>query len=334
MEGENDSLRYNYTCSVASQMYPLYGSYAYIMIASVIADYVIMLGIIPLNFLVVLIIIKNRKLQIPANLCMACTAVCDFFIGCFSMPIFTANFWLAYHRQHNCQLYDWMYSLIHYFAVTSFVMVIMMITDRYLAIVYPFKYHKIHNKQYICAIMVMWLAITSFITTIVLTNSLFILMMFEAVVFFGAIFFATFVYFKIRMKITLTRKRIKQTTIQKNQNDFRVRKNSSFQQEVLLFLMVGSIVACYIPQLICVTFWMFLSDSDWIQALNMWGFFSASLKSLVNPLVYCYSLRRMRRAMKMLLGIRLKIEDGGEETTKSARIFVTEPRNSIIPTNI
>ena len=86
---------------------------------------------------------------------------------------------------------------------------------------------------------------------------------------------------------------------------------------LLTFLMLASMVICYIPYAIVTAAWLSGIDTDWTTVLNMWGFTFISFKTLSNPIIFCYSLKSIRNAVGKIL-IRGRIQSGIESTSTSA----------------
>lgn len=90
-----------------------------------------------------------------------------------------------------------------------------------------------------------------------------------------------------------------------NSNKDVQKKKYLFRQEakvtLLTFLMLASMVVCYVPYGIVTINWLFGIDGIWIHVLNKWAFTFISFKSFANPIIYCYSLSSIRKAVKEIV---------------------------------
>ena len=312
----NDSLRYYFSCSIAPQMYPIYGAYRTIMISSFVVDAFLFVAIVPINFLTFFIIIKNKELRTPPNLCLLSISVCDFAVGLISIPMFTWNFLLALDRRHNCDFYIAMYSVIHYLFIVSNSMVFMIIVDRYIAILYPFRYHTFDKvARYSIAIAIIWISSFCFVLFVMVTPTLFVLNILETVAYFGVFIFILISQLRIRKKVQIAKIKICQTTVpaarttRNNNNNNNNNKDNNKKtlhnptktqnrKDFLFFSIVSTNFLCYVPFAVCALNWAFVGDADWVQTLNTWAFTTATAKSLLNPLMYFYSMKKMRQGLK------------------------------------
>lgn len=314
----NDSLRYYFSCSIGPQMYPIYSTYRTVMISSFIVDAFLFVTIIPTNLLIFLVIVKNKELQTPPNLCLVSISISDFAVGLFNIPLFTSNFLLGLNRRHNCELYITMYAVMHYLFIVSNFMVIMIILDRYIAILYPFKYHTSDKVgRYTIAISIIWISAFCFILFVMLTRNLSVLTIMETGAFFCGFVFLFISQIRIRNKLKIVKRKIHQTRVidsctttdnnkslnnHNNRNVSRKHRNptKTRREDLLFFSIVSSNFLCYIPFAVCVLNWTLVGDTDWVQTLNTWAFTTATAKSLLNPLIYFYSMKKMRQGLKKL----------------------------------
>ena len=331
-------------CYITSQKYLLYKPHVNIMLVSSILDIVFICLIIPLNAVISIVILKKKKLQTPSNLLLLNTVISDFFVGIVSVPLFTGNFFLAYRAEFNCKLYIASYALVHFFPMISFTTVIAITFDRYLAIIKPFFYMEQIAQEtwkYVILLVCLWVFHVILITVLICISYVVLIIQYEAFLFFTAVLLNVYIHTKIYKTVKCTRHVVRRNAIicstishsksilqqqQQQQQQQRYRENQQQNQQrqprkttrknivqsreakisMLTFLMVGSILLCFLPNLLCGIVWMLGFRKDWLQTLNMFAFTSACIKSLINPLVFCYSLISIRREVKYLLGIKKK----------------------------
>ncbi|XP_066925846.1 melanopsin-like [Clytia hemisphaerica] len=86
---------------------------------------------------------------------------------------------------------------------------------------------------------------------------------------------------------------------------------------LLTFLMLASMFIGYIPYAVVTAAWLSGIDTDWTTVLNMWGFTFIALKTLSNPIIFCFSLKSIRNAVGKIL-TRGRIRNKHEITSTSA----------------
>ena len=332
MAENNDSLRYCFSCSIAPQMYPIYGAYRTVMISSFIIDAFLFVAIVPINFLTFMVIVKNKDLQTPPNLCLLSTSICDFAIGLISIPLFAWNFIMALNRRHSCDFYIAMYAVIHYLFIVSNFMVMMIVLDRFIAIIYPFKYYNFDKiGLYLFVILFIWCSTFCFVLFAMLAPTLFVLNIAETGAYFCLFIFITISQIKIRKKLQIAKREIRRTTIatttttaqsitnRNNNNNSSNKSTEKHHKDFLFFCIVFTNIVCYIPFTVCAMNWAFVGDADWVQTLNTWAFTTATSKSLLDPLMYFYSMKKMRKGLKKLCQRKSRKVDKKTTTTSQNR---------------
>ena len=317
---------FSYKCQITDASYPFFNPYNHIMVSGVTTSLVLSPLIICLNILVTMAITKKRKLRTASNVLLVSTAVSDTCVGISSIPFFATNFFVAYHiRTYNCVLYTFQIASMHYFSLVSFVLVMIISIDRVLAIFKPFFYHdRIVScwRRYLYITIVIWILIAIFIIIVVLSPAWHLLLYVEAAVFI----ISSITSLATHTAIYLTVKRFRKTvphgcattnTYDKKQQQKQQRKDRKLS--VLTFFMLISILVCYVPYSITGLMWLSNLNNDWLMPLNVWSFVMVTVKSLLNPILYCYSISSIYKEIKCLL--HLAKRNGSSEQTSSYKTF-------------
>ena len=252
-----------------------------------------------LNVLVILAVKTTPQLRDKYNVLLACLAGSDIMTGALGQPVFIAE--LIYRLTgspasefciipHAARLFirTSLISALQYLAMISI--------ERYISIIFPFKYHDIVTKRrLIVSVILVWLlvfpSIFFSIYNLDLLNSFF-----YGFVIFLAIFILIFCriasYHEARARIAgkITTPSAKAKVLKEK----KALKTTSF--------VIGVVLSCYIPM----TLFRIVSRSHKISpdAFLATESFTVTLvlcNSVFNPLIYCARSREYRRAFKKLL---------------------------------
>jgi len=315
-----------YRCQITDSSYPFFNPYKSIMVSGVTVSLVLSPLIICLNILVAMAIMRKRRLRTASNMLLVSTAISDICVGMSSIPLFAANFFFAYSiRTHNCILYTSQIASMHYFSFVSFVLVMIIAIDRVLAVFKPFFYHDrivARWRSYFYIAIIIWVLIAIFITIIVLLPAWFVLLYVEAAVFFVSSITSLATHTSIYLVVKRFRKTVPHgcaMTDTLNHKRERKQQMKDWKLSVLTFFMLISILVCYVPYSITGLMWLCNVSDDWLMPLNVWSFVMVTMKSLLNPILYCYSISIICKEVKCLL--HLKKRDGSSDQTSSYKTF-------------
>ena len=290
---------FTFKCHVTEAYYLFQEPHTSAMLVAVAFALVLSPMIITTNAFVVLAIIGKRTLsRTPSNILLASTALSDICVGLFSVPLFAANFFTAFiGREYNCALYTWQIAIIHYFSLVSFLLVLTITLDRILAIYMPFFYHcKITWKVYIWLTSTVSSVLACFVCIGVSLPAWFVLIMLEGVVFFLVMIFSSGAH----LAIYLTVKKINKTS-PLPQSTNRLDEEKQHKLLYLTFVMFVSLILCYLPYVFTGLSWFLrLQKRSWLMPLTMWSYVTVILKSLLNPILYCYSISSIFKEVKRL----------------------------------
>lgn len=284
-------------CDNLQYMFRFDGFYEYSFLLVLILNMIASLIITFLNSIVIFVIHKNQQeFNSPSISLYVYTAYADLFLGSVGMPMWITYLILSYYRKRECILYKMLTFTTHFCAILSFFLVLLLSLDRYIAIFKPFLYtDKIksnHSIYRMITILISVLILLLVIATILLENHL-ILNMFEA---FSApifLFIDVYIYVRIYRKV----KRIKVSY--KERVGKRYSGNDTKYERKLVkstLLIVLSLYLCYAPHVIKIILeFMNILQGYKIYTIGLWTFLLIASKSLWNPLLYCCSLKPIRK---------------------------------------
>jgi len=303
---------YTFRCHVTSgTKYPIgENSASSYILASMGTNIFISIPTVILNAVVMVAIFKTPGLHTPSNFILFNTAISDLCNGLLSSPLFSANYLAIFiDQKHNCALFIIMMASIHFFSLLSFWLILLVGIDRHIAIFKPYFYHeKVVAKieVYIYIVIVLYLVNGAIMAISFYCAAFNVILAFEGASLFIIVLYSSFTHVKIYFKVRNVNWKIHIESNRQSDSFEETVKNKSLKRHetriaLLTFFMLASIVICYIPFAVVVFSWWAGEHGLWQTILNMWGFTFILFKSLLNPLIYCYSLTSIRKAIKGIL---------------------------------
>ena len=311
-------------CDNLQYMFRFDGFYEYSFMLVLILNLIASLIITFLNSIVIFVIHKNQQeFNSPSISLYVYTAYADLFLGIVGMPMWITYLILSYYRKRECIFYKMLTFITHYCATLSFFLVLLLSLDRYIATFKPFFYmEKIksnHSIYRMITVLILVLILFVVIATILFENHL-ILNMFEAFSTPIFIFIDFYIYVRIYRKV----KRIKvsyKERVGKRYSWSDTKHERKLVKSTLLIVL--SLYLCYTPHIIKIVLeFMNILQGYKIYVIGLWTFLFIASKSLWNPLLYCYSLKPIRKKVSESLDSRCCSNSGSHFRTFSRRTLL------------
>ncbi len=279
------------------------------LVALIVINSLALILNILLNVLVIVAVATRRPLRTNSNILLACLAGSDLLAGLISHPV---NIAMELKRILGdgpfCPLEKVSAITLGEAGFASLNHLLLVGIDRYVAIKYPLRYRDIVTKQRIKAgILLAWVITTVFtIHEIVLAaidsetktfseymNAASIILAIVGFVYICAIGY-TYVYIFI---VSLRQKRSLQTEQQLAPEEAnRVKKNNK-AANTLAFIL-GALILSFLPTitLLLLTTSHHSVEPRFIPILWSWSTTFVTLGSIFNPVIYCWRIKKLRRA--------------------------------------
>ena len=272
------------------------------------------------NLLIIVATLKQKK-KLQVDILLINLSCADFMSG-LSLPIFSVNFVLAQKYYHYCSFYLISVALVYAAAFGCVSFSFIMVFERYLSIFFPFTYEKVMNTRYkhvnvfLASCITVWLVFIFLIIIPCLSKSFLFLK--PAIAVFLPL--AVILIFSMNIQIYFFARKMR-TTIKKNYAR-PVQWISSNQKLLRVLLAVSvSLILCYVPYLILELHGSFSvsAKSSRMEMMFLWGTFSATFKSLINPCLYIYSFKKIRKSITRITSFNEKKQQTIEKTHTSLR---------------
>ena len=247
-----------------------------------------------LNLLVIKAVKSTPRLRTNSNILLACLAVTDALTGLFGQPLFVL--WKIFQifglsdsgTVENCYA-----TAVIVYVTASYFHLMLVTLERLLAIKFTMQYPNIVNDEKMKrAVLVAW--ILAFISGVfrVLKMSL-VLRSLSGLFIFSCILFIAFAYFVMYRETRLQQEKIKTQQLPQQEVERFTRENNALKTTVFV---IGAVVVCLLPLCFCliVTATGLCNICPIPKTLTQT---CAMLNSLVNPLIYCWRQKEMRKVI-------------------------------------
>ena len=252
------------------------------------------------NIVVIYSIWKTPSLHSPSNILLLGLAVCDFSVGITVQPFYIIyqSFYLANHRQTWLATLKVFNVLANLVCGVSFLTTTAVSIDRYIAIHLHLRYRELVTLRGTSLLLVVLWIIAAFVaSTLIWKQNLTFFLVTSLIV---VCLFSTFgIYVRIFIVVRQHQRRIHGQQSQKTRN---YGNTTQFAKSA-----IGMFYVCFVHFLCYVPYFVFLILRDMYQT-NTFTILATEyaqtlifLNSSLNPIVYCWRLGEIRKAVKRSL---------------------------------
>ncbi len=269
-----------------------------------VLGFLVATGAIIGNSVILFVLAKFERLQIPSNLLLGSLCVADLTTGVIVQPLSITRRMNEAYNNHICTVR----LVCAYFAflcvVASIINVCMISIDRYLAITMPFWYQRrICNAKYVLIISILWVLIAVFallpftkaLTAKSFFNITFILMGLAIAMFL-------FAYSRIAVIVRTHRRKIRpsrhETITVDSTTGETFYMNKERKKAYTIAIIVSFALISYLPLAVMFILRGIIGDKIYLVCIaDTWADFILHFNSLVNPMVYCFRSEEIRQAV-------------------------------------
>lgn len=251
------------------------------------------------NTLVVVSIWRSHTLRTPANMLLIGLALSDLGVGLVVQPFFIA--YLLSFANHGAIKFTCVSAVAlnitaAFLSCVSFSTVTAISLERYLSLRLHLRYEEIITMKRVRRfLLVLWLLGGMSPIVWVLFAPKYKSFYYVAGIFL-CLLVSTVAYIKIYRIVRVHLRHIKDNEVTFTKEDsyqLRHRKKSAYS----MFLVYCVLIFCYLPYSICLAFGKFTGYSEWNWIAINFALTIININSSVNPIIYCYRMRDIRRAI-------------------------------------
>jgi hypothetical protein len=249
------------------------------------------------NGLVLLSILRSPTLRTPSNILICLLALADFLVGTIFLPL-QVSWMLNYNLNNSCVFYGLMVSSGWFSCSASFLCMVAVSGERYLALFLHLRYKSIVTVRKLVIIGIIAWLICALISAIFLLSYVIPAICLTMVFLIPGLGFITFVYYRI---FKLVRRHQFQIRQQGETGDQAAESARQRKLAVMMAYVIGVSLVCYGPigyaSLMAVIRGLTVGTTEgFYLTLSLYAF-----SSLCNPLIYCWKNREIRQAVLTIL---------------------------------
>ncbi len=259
---------------------------------------------IMLNTATIYAIRKTSSLPQPLKTLLLSLAVSDLGVGLLCQPFFISLLvkWLKQNNQDSCVVYTTFAGFFGGFSFASFFGVMFLSIDRFLAIYLHLRYQElVTHKRVVKMVMSLWV-FSAFLSLSMLWVPTNIIFMVFAIVEFACLAITTFISYKIYVAVRRHRNQIQSLQVQQVDQNGAMANAVSISKSSLGTVYVYLVfLLCFLPHICSDAVMAILGISTTLKRLSVFTMTIAFLNSSLNPVIYCWKMRHIRRAMMDIL---------------------------------
>ena len=252
------------------------------------------------NIVTIHAITKSSSLPRTLKTLLLSLAVSDVGVGLLAQPLYI---WLLANglkdRTPSCNIYKVFDMMTGLFPSASFLGVVAVSVDRFLAIQFHLRYQELVNYKRVVAVVIsIWMCSVSFslISLWIPSFTKFIILSIGGV---GGIILTTMAYLKIYLVLRRHENQIQALQLQQVTQSTEVQSFASHRKSAVgIFYVYIVFWICYLPFFICLTI---IRNAN-IPSIDLKRNFLLSyslifLNSSLNPVIFCWKMRNIRQAV-------------------------------------
>ena len=279
-------------CTVEDQK-QLYSSYITNSVLNAFSSYTAIM----LNILTIHAIRKTSSLPKPLKTLLLSLAVSDLGVGLLVQPLYIALMVTEYDQ--TCVMYTASFIVIWFFAYASFLGILTLTVDRFLAIHLHLRYQELVTHKRVVAVVIFIWVFSAFLSLIGLYIAISTYWTLVTIISGLCFICATVIYYRIYVAVRRHTNQIQALQVQQAaqngemENVMRLRKSAVCTLYVYLVFLV-----CYLPEYCSwVTSMLIRKPSIALERFALYTWTLVFLNSSLNPVVYCWKMRHIRHAI-------------------------------------
>lgn len=257
-----------------------------------------------LNLVTIHAVRKTSSLSTPLKTLLLSLAVSDVSIGLLNQPFYVALLSRSLQGFNlDCTAYTTFTFVIIFFTTASLFGVMAVSVDRYMAIHLHLRYRElVTEKRIVAGVVLIWI-LSSCMSSIFLWIPPNLFALIFAIAAAICLLFLTFLYFKIYTIVKRHSTQIRQMQLQRARHAFRndelMTNFASLRKSAIgTFYVYAVFLICYTPHAVSLIAISAHAGSPTVmKGLYLYSLTLTFLNSCLNPVIYCWKMRPIRRAV-------------------------------------
>ncbi|XP_020621157.1 adenosine receptor A2a-like [Orbicella faveolata] len=258
---------------------------------------------IMLNIVSIHAIRKTSSLPKTLKTLLLSLAVSDVSVGLLVQPFYTSLL-IKLSQEHTpgCDTHKAFYFIGHLFSLASFLGVLAVSVDRFLAIHLHLRYQELVTHQRVVAVAISIWVLSLFVSFLLFWVPLDIYSLIVASIAVGGLVLTTMIYIRIYLAARRHKNQIQVLQVQQVTQANEIANFASLMKSAIgIFYVYVVFLICYLPYVIGLAVFEIVGSNITLKKL----YFSFStivfLNSSLNPVIYCWKMRNIRQAVINIL---------------------------------
>ena len=262
---------------------------------------------IMLNIVTIHAIRKTLALPKPLKTLLLSLAVSDLGVGLTAQPLFVAVRIMELKQNENSQTYNATYTALlvsgNLFLFSSCFLVVVLITDRFLATRLYLRYQELVTHKHVLAVVIsIWVfsAILSLMRLWIPRNIMYVLF---GILEFVSALTVTLLSFKTysTARSQIIQIQVMELTVQQVAQNGEMANVERLRKFAIAAIYVSLVfVVCYLPNM-CILWTMAITSKPVNNVIQLYTLTLLFLNSSLNPLIYCWKMRHIRHTALNIL---------------------------------
>ena len=258
---------------------------------------------IMLNIVTMHAIRKTSSLPKTLKTLLLSLAVSDVGVGLLSQPFYT-SLQVKWLQQNNpdCNIYMLFILIVGVFSLASFLSVVALSVDRFLAIHLHLRYQElVTHKRVVAAVISIWLLSVFFpLTLFWIPPDIYTLIILFLGVF--GLLLTTVAYIRIYVAVQRHKNQIQVQRVQEIAENSEMANFASLIKAASSTLFVYIVfLVCYLPYTVCLAVLKINGTNIEFKRFFLYSWTVVFLSSSLNPVIYCWKMRHIRHAIMDIL---------------------------------
>ena len=258
---------------------------------------------IMLNIVTIHAIRKTSSLPKTLKTLLLSLAVSDVGVGLVNQPFYTSIL-INWIQQSNpsCNTYKVFHIITYFFSLASFLGVVAVSVDRFLAIHLHLRYQELVTHKRVVSVVISIWVISAFLPFSIFAVSLYIYSYIMVILDVLGAVLITIVYIRIYLAVRQHKNQIQVLQVQQVAHaDQLANLSSLIKSTVGIFYVYFVFLVCYLPYLISLVATKMNGPSVVLKGFSVFSLTVVFLNSSLNPVIYCWKMKHIRHALINIL---------------------------------
>ena len=252
-----------------------------------------------LNIVTIYAIHKTSAIAKTLKTLLLSLACSDVAVGLFSQPIYTFFLVKWFQLENiNCDIYQVLNISAHLFSIASFLGVVAVGVDRFLAVHLHLRYQELVTHRRVVVVVIDKWVCSAFVSLMIFWGLLSTQQLINLVGAALGFIIALVVYIRLYFTVRRHKNQIQCMQIQEVTHSDEIKNFIALiKSTVSIFYVYLLLLICYLPFFICTAVMRMYGSGIALKQFFLYSMTLVFINSSLNPVIYCWKMRHVRHAI-------------------------------------